>query len=50
MIKTLAQVAQNTDCYKKPISTTLVALVTDATSPLFRDKEANYIVMLKVID
>lgn len=42
--------AQNTDHYKKPISTTLVGVISDATSPMYREKESNYIVMLKIID
>ena len=49
-MKKLAFVAQNTSRYNKPISATVVAVVADVTYPLFRPKEQNYIVMIKVID
>lgn len=46
----LAHLANNLHKQNHPISTTLVAVVTDATRPLYRQKEDNYIVMLKVVD
>lgn len=46
----LASLASNIHKQSRPISNTIVGVVTDVTRPLFRPKENNWIVMVKVID
>ena len=41
---------KNLEKTNKTFSGTVVGVVTDITKPLYREKEGNYIVMVKIID
>lgn len=47
---TLTTICKNIQRHKQPISNTIVGIVTDCTKPLYRPKEKNYIVQVKLID
>lgn len=34
----------------RPMSSSVIGVVTDVTRPLYREKEDNYIVMIKIVD
>lgn len=46
----LNTICKNVKKYNKPFSGTVAGVITDITMPLYREKEGNYIVMLKLID
>lgn len=46
----LASLANNIQKQSRPISNSIVGVVIDVTKPLYREKQNNYIVMIKIID